>query len=374
MISKKLLSKFPKSGAKISRILETNFKFGEKNNLPYWEGLHTIKLDSLKKQEESNKWNGGAEISDRTVFRGYLESSDANAIHFISNRKKVIKTISGSFYHAFADDFAEIIFVSNIYPKVEFIFDISEIQGSLDSPSYEFFAYFLECLDKKKIKYTLVDLKKFDVLYINNFYHLVIPFESGARLDLLADFFKDFVTDKNQKPYKKVYVSRARLAHRQPNENAKNFYYSDDNRIDDHTEIEKIFLDMGFEIICPEDFSSFQEQLDYFYSVKTLASLTSSGIANALFMQPGGNLVELVTPLLTVSPVIDEKYFRINEIDVDSYDQHPEVVHEIHMFYHSLAFFKEHTYIGIPNSSRKARKIRDFIDKNLLLKAMLTDE
>jgi hypothetical protein len=153
--------------------------------------------------------------------------------------------------------------------------------------------------------------------------------------------------------------------------NAENFSYPNDNRIDDHSKIEKIFLDLGFEIVYPEDFNNFQEQLDFFYSVKSLASITSSGIVNAVFMPPGGNIIEIVTPLITQSPVVSNEYLKKHNVNPTDYEIDINTVQEIHMFYHNLAFFKDHTYIGIPNYSRDSDKLQAFIDNNKILKEML---
>jgi capsular polysaccharide biosynthesis protein len=58
------------------------------------------------------------------------------------------------------------------------------------------------------------------------------------------------------------------------------------------------FSSIGFEVVCPEDFSSFEEQVEYFNSVKILVSPTSAGIANGLLMQKNQTVVELEVPLV----------------------------------------------------------------------------
>jgi hypothetical protein len=367
---RKKISRFKRQDRDISRVLETNFPEGVSNHLPFWEGIHTIKNIT-----ETDVFNPKKlkifELNEKTVTRGYVDADNAKAIHFISPRKKFIKTIVASYYHAIADDLAEIVYVIDKYPNAELIINVADIRGGLSKPEWDFVGFFLRCLDDKKVKYTLVELSKFDVIYMNNFTMLTFPFHSGARLDMLSDFFKKYVSNPKQKAYRKVYVSRGKMPWRDQSENAVNFSYQDDNRIDNHQKIEKIFVDLGFEIVYPEDFKTFQDQLDFFYSVKTLASLTSSGIVNAVFMQPGGNIVELVTPLITQSPVVNDVYLMENGIDPKDYELDLNTVQEIHMFYHNLAFFKEHTYIGIPNYFRSSDKIQKFIDSNPSLKEML---
>jgi hypothetical protein len=82
-------------------------------------------------------------------------------------------------------------------------------------------------------------------------------------------------------------------------------------------------------------------------------------------------MIELVTPLITQSPVVSNDYLKNSGIDPKEYELDLNTVQEIHMFYHNLAFFKEHTYIGIPNYFRSSDKIREFIDTNKGLKEML---
>jgi hypothetical protein len=368
---RKKVSRFKRQDKDISRVLQTNFPEGLSNHLPFWDGIHSIK--NIKEPDPFNPNKVKVfELNENTVTRGYIEADNAKTIHFISPRKKFIKTIVASYYHAVADDLAEIVYAIDKYPNSEIIINVSDIRGGLHRPDWDFVGFFLRCLDDKKIKYTLVEFSKFDVIYMNNFTMLAFPFHSGARLDMLSDFFKKYVTNKKEKPHRKVYVSRGKMGQREDSKNAINFSYKNDNRIDSHEKIEKVFESLGFEIVYPEDFKTFQDQLDFFYSVKTLASLTSSGIVNALFMQPGGTIVEITTPLITQSPVVNDTYLREHKIDPNDYSLDINTVQEIHMFYQNLAFFKDHLYLSIPNYFRDSEKVSQFIESNPLLKEMLS--
>jgi len=367
---KKNVSRFFRHDTDITRVIETNFPEGISNHLPFWKGLHTIKVSIDGDGFNPNKISD-LELNEKTVVKGYLEADNAKVLHLIGPKKKFIKRIVASYYHAVADDLAEIVYAINKYPDLELIIDLTEVRGALTTPEWDFIGYFLKCLDKEKVKYTLVELKKFDIVYINDFTLLAFPFHSGARLDVLAEFFKKHVTNPKEEAHKKVFVSRGKMNWRDPLKDAVNFSYVDDNRIDNHSEIEQVFKDLGFEVVYPEDFKNFQEQVDYFYKVKVMASLTSSGMVNGVFMQPGGTMIELVTPLITQSPVVSNEYLKNNGIDPKEYELDLNTVQEIHMFYHNLAFFKEHTYIGIPNYFRSSDKVRKFIDANPGLKEML---
>lgn len=349
----------------VARVLESNLPEGLGNHLPFWEDLYTIKntIDEFNPRKPKI-----FEITESNMTRGYVDADNAKAMHFIGPKKKLIKSISPSYYHSIADDLAEIVYGVNKYKNAELILDVSDIRKYIDTPAWDFVGFFLRCLDDKKIKYTLVELSKFDVLYINNFTLLTFPFHSGARLDMLSEFFSKYLSNPKEKPYRKVFVSRSNVGWKEPSEHAVNFSYQDDNRIDSHDKIEKIFVDLGFEIVDTDNFKTFQEQVDFFSSVKTLASLTSSGIVNAVFMKPGGTIVEVVTPLITQSPVVTDEYLKEYGINPDEYEIDVNTVQEIHMFYHNLAFFKEHSYVAIPNYYRDSDRIQKFIEANTSLK------
>jgi hypothetical protein len=91
-------------------------------------------------------------------------------------------------------------------------------------------------------------------------------------------------------------------------------------------------------------------------------------------MKPGGILIELATPLITHSPLITEGYFAENEIDPEDIALDPNLVQELHMFYHNLAFFRDIVYVSIPNFHRKAEKIKSIIENVPGLKDFITHE
>jgi ankyrin repeat protein len=88
-------------------------------------------------------------------------------------------------------------------------------------------------------------------------------------------------------------------------------------------------------------------------------------------MPPGGTIIEIVTPLITKSPIVSNEYLKEHNIDPSDYEIDINTVQEIHMFYHNLAFMKEHAYVGIPNYFRDSDKVKNFIENNEALKEML---
>lgn len=376
MKNKKLFSNFGRNGQTISRILDSNLPKSNPNNLYFYDGVHTVRNIQTKDEKLQRDLNSKVfeHITDEKIVKGFVDAENINALYFLNNNKKLVKTMTASYYHSVADDLAEILFALETYPDAELILDVSNVSDFLNNPTFNFVKFFLDKIAEKfGTKYHLADISKYDILYIDNFALLAFPFHSGARLDILSDFMFQFSTNKNVKSTRKIFVSRKLNGRVEPNPNAINFSYTDDNRIDDHNKLEAIFADLGFEIIDPESFKSFQDQIDLFYSAKTIVSLTSSGLTNGIFMQPGGTIVEIVTPLITKSPLIHSDYFAENNLDPMASELDLHMVQEIHMFYHNLAFFKNHTYVGIPNFERSHKKVNDFINNNEKLKRYLSE-
>ena len=129
-------------------------------------------------------------------------------------------------------------------------------------------------------------------------------------------------------------------------------------RIDDEKAIEEYFSSLGFEIVRPEDFSSLDEQIEFLHGVRTLVSLTSSGITNSTFMQPGQTVIELVTPITIDFPDDDNAYYS-------------KTVEELHHFYVFMSFRKKHKYIGISNEVKSAKALINNLESDELFKSFI---
>lgn len=326
------------------------------NPLPFSSGLFTIK-----------KVDGGEPalfvLNEKNMVSGYVHADKAaKTLDLTSKDHKTILLCVGSFYHFFLDDVSSIIEAIQQYPDNEVIIDISRVDALMSQPdgSFTFFFEFIELLKFYKIKHRVVKLTDFDVVYINDFYIANYRTVSTLRAQNIYEFFGPYVKDLEQKPYRNVYVSRRRQdeslrKHKVFDENT-GFSY-DGLRIDDELALEKTFLDLGYEIVYPEDFNGFDEQVNFFYSVKTIASLTSSGLTNAVFMQPGGTLIEIVSPVIAkpISP-----------------DGIAEPLQKgIHNFYKDIAFLKNHNYVAIQNPNFKFEEVSSTIESNKKLKEFL---
>lgn len=341
----------------------------EKNvfNMQHHEGVYTIKnivpvtSDDLFAIEPFN------------TVPGYIPAQDSEYLNLVDGKKKLVVSICNSFYHSMLDDISEILHCIAMYPGYELVIDTSEIRHSMDlvdknGPSgTSFFHHFLLKLGENGVKYRLVNLKEYDIIYIDNFRSKFFPFDSGKKSSLVYEFFASGISNKDVFPHKKVFVSRSAAFSPMrpvPGLASSEDGMMDDSRIDDHERLEKIFSDMGFEIVRTESFKTFKEQLEYFQEVKVIASLTGSGLTNAAFMQPGGLLVEIVTPLLVPIGRPGERK------DVTD----PWFVLQVHNFYKNLAFYQNHLYLSIQNPDFKSGKIEDLFESKPHLKTFLSTE
>lgn len=319
------------------------------NPLPYNGGLFTIKIT---KSENPALFV----INDKNMIDGYIHADkEAKTLDLTSNSPKLLLICVGSFYHFFLDDVGNFIEAVEQYPDHEIIIDITRVDDlmSQEDGSFTFFFEFLELLKFYNLKHKVVKLSDFDIVYIDNFYIVNYNFVSSLKAEKIYEFFSPYIKDPDEVPYRSVYVSRRRQdetlrKHRAFDEETGFFY--DGLRIDDEIALEKVFLDLGFEVVYPEDFSGFDEQVNFFNSVKTIVSLTSSGLTNGVFMQPGGTMVELVSPVIA------------NPIAPDG--EQESLQKGIHNFYKDIAFLKNHTFLAIQNPNFKVSEVRDAIESN----------
>lgn len=369
---KKAFTIFGRGGRGISRVLETNLPVGYKNHLPFEEEVHTLIFTNPEVGYGHKHLAKGLNSEQKL---GYHDVGP-NMLTFIGDNIKLFKPLVNSFYHVIADDLAEIVYCLQSSPKnVELILDITDIKDKLDSVEWDLVNYFLSCLDKDGIKYSLVDLSDVNGIYINNFTKMLFPFHSGARLDILYEYLTSHLSiAANGDGNRKIFISRAQAKFSDLGENTKNFSYPNDSRMDDHHKLEQIFADLGFDIIYGESIKTFEQQVALFNSARIVAGVTGSGLTNAMFMKPGGILIELSTPLITHSPLITDTYFEENGIEPEDMGLDPNLVQEIHMFYHNLAFFRNILYVSIPNFLRRSDKIKEFIESIPGLKDFISHE
>ena len=120
----------------------------------------------------------------------------------------------------------------------------------------------------------------------------------------------------------------------------------------------EFFKNKNCEIIAAEDFDTFEEQINYFSSVKTLISVTGSGLLNMLMMPNFGNVVEIYTPV--ESSIFDSKTLTRSTGTT------------LHNQYRDISWSKQHSHFSTYNHVNLS--IDDLInqlDNNDMLKLVL---
>jgi hypothetical protein len=351
----KYMAKFRKNAVKTLEMSDLHHW----SKLYYYEGVYTIRNIVPETSDDLFYF-----VENVNMVSGYIASDSEKTLSILGNKKKLVLSMVNSFYHTLLDNISEMLHAIDCYPDHELIIDISETQGEFKNLEKNFvyhnvFLYFLETLKMKKIKYRLVSLKDYEVIYINNFRVIHYNFDTVEKASVVYDFFKDRFSNPSATPHRKVFLSRSMTVGREYD--APSLTYSNDNRMDNHAELENMFSSMGYEIVRTETLTSFQEQIDLFYETKVLASITGSGLANAAFMQPGQTLIEIITPL--VVPV----GYPGKQKNLDD----PYYVQELHNFYKNLAFYKNHTYFGIHNETRSIEVLKNTIENDPKIKNFL---
>ena len=122
-----------------------------------------------------------------------------------------------------------------------------------------------------------------------------------------------YVKEKDKIPFKKVYLSRRKVWRNiEENDlyqkglkidlNSKKSRPRTEIRIFEEEKLENFLSNYNFEILHPEEFfdKDYISQINYFYEVKTLMSVTSSGLVNQMLMQSNTNIIEISTPLMFI--------------------------------------------------------------------------
>lgn len=333
-------------------------KLEQPSNLQYFDGIYSIDTSMFIDGMRFFAFN------DKNIKRGFVSSDNLKTLSLIDGKNKILTSVTSSVYHFLCEDVHHILLAATgEYKELEIIINISNIRDKIaDLTKMNLFNVFFKTLTDKGVKFRLVDFDEFDVINVDNFFVMQAGFSSLDRFNMLHDYFSIHLDYPDENPFRKVYVSRRKVG--SPNKTVYRDEFGNFNdisldRVDDEEQLENIFKSFGFEIVYPEDFSDFIEQLNFFNSVKTIASLTSAGLSNMSFMQPGGNVVEIITPL-TARP--------LNGAGEPGF-----MNREFHNYYKNMAVTKNHFYVGIPNLYCKVEDIKTFIKSNKNLEQLLKD-
>jgi hypothetical protein len=314
----------------------------------------------FSKDEVGLKFNSSYTY-DFSIMKKF-KKDEPRLIDLVSDQPKVLIDLTTSFYHLYHDCFGELLTQYELTPNAKFLINVSHIKEIDELPEY--IKMIFKFLNHNNIDYRPIDLNANPIININNLYYRDSSAESFAinhPAKRLYNFSQQYIVDKNIEATKMVYLSRKNFIGRDLSFFIKgNLPYENDDRIDDEKKLEDYFSSIGFEIIYPDEFKTFEEQMNFFYQVKTVASLTSSGLTNTCFMRPGSKVIEISTPLISFS--------KLGNGVTDSGSRGQE---ELHHFYAQIGTAMDHTYLAIPNMLRSSESIIERIEKDIALKSFL---
>lgn len=273
-----------------------------------------------------------------------------NALDLRSDQNKFLVSSNVGVYNFFYSVLPSIFRLNKNNPGSRFILEPNQV--IMNDGNKHFLDMFSKVLAYSGIDHEIKDLRTITSVIANRFC-LVAPgsvrftsedvSEVSAVCRAVSNVKEDLV------PNKMAYISRKMVPDdRSFVELSKPGLGIDrDVRIYNEHLLEEFLSERGFDIVSPESFESMEDQIRYFSQVHTIVSATSSGIANAMFMKPGGTVVEFPTTFLMMQ--MEHGY-----PPYDSYES-------LHHLYAALSYVLGHNYVAIPNNTRQAEDIRDKI-------------
>jgi len=319
-----------------------------KNNLKY------------TKEDSFISFNSGSKVFSNYETHNMKQNVEdlSGFLDLRSNKTKILFSGGYGIYNFFQLSVPVIFRLADEFPDAVFVFDYSMIyrEGTFKT----FVPFTKRVLDLLGIENYFVNNDKISGVIVNNFIQI-----NTGEANFLHKNLKDAVTlyrqaanlDSSVKPFRKVYLSRSKITPRKYSNLKPGLSTNQDNRLYDEKILEEYMISLGLEVVSPENFKSMEEQVKFFNEVETLVSLTSSGLANALFMQEKTRIVELLT---TIPFVFD----HAKEDGSDGNEQ-------VHHLYHNLSYLTNKEYISIPNYTRQPADLIGIIEESNLLQKVL---
>lgn len=286
----------------------------------------------------------------------------------ISDTLKIIIPIGYGPFHLHFDTINTFFTMYNLYPDAKFIF-FSNVIDKTSKSIYDFFVFFL---DDNRVDHVILSDKQEYLFRLNNFitkasYHNFYHTDEN----LILKYFKKYLKSNNVIPNNMVYLDRSSIhqIHREYDSlgNFNNMSTNTSARINDDDIIKQYFIDNKYDVVVPEtDFSDYIEQINYFYSVKTIASITSSGLSNMCLMQKNGIVFEILTTVVSdasITPISDDYRPYIENKRSHRYE-------EIHPLYHFMSYIFDHNYYAISNKTKSSYDLIEKIEKSSIKKVI----
>jgi hypothetical protein len=272
---------------------------------------------------------------------------------FVHDKKenKCVVILSDRYYHTFMQSLGIILQEFKKNNDTHFFILLG---APPENMTQKHILFFIKVLEMQKIKYTVIDLLDYKTrnkcLFIKDFYYYPYPELTDTFVTDLYQISKQHHFDGE--PFRKVYCSRRKTDYKTGHwitgdKDPETLKIKDDSsRVSDELALESYLISNGFEIIYPEDFKSFEDQIKYFSSVKTLVSTTGAGLVNMCFMKDRTQVVELTIPMMVQGNTT------------------------LHTHYAPMAWAKRLVYFSIP-SMRSTEEILKTIESNEILKALV---
>jgi hypothetical protein len=275
----------------------------------------------------------------------------------LSDVKKCVVKVRPQFFHVMYDVLAFVATELDRDPSIGFVFDFYHM-GSVSDEIQQVYDFLYKCLESSNVKYTTIKSSHSSYIEIKNFYY---PDSNGYNMystKKLIEFIRKAVPSFSELPHKKVYLSRNKAPNHSElyvdvaSEAPPHIDFFDDVRLDDEKKLELYLQDNGFEVVYPEDFKSLEDQIKFMSEVKIIASCTSAGLLNTLFMQDGQTMIEFQVPLVALR-------------GDGTWDQ------SLHDFYHPISYVMKHEYVSIP-AMRSVDLIIDRLSNKSYLKDLIS--
>lgn len=279
---------------------------------------------------------------------------------FLDLRSDKLKVLfSGGYgpYNFFQLSIPNVIRMAEEFPDATFIFDYSHVFK--EGTGKTFVPFTKKVLDLLGIENYFINNDLLPGVIVNNFIQVNTGELNVTHNNVITAarlYAEAAEVRSNVVPFRTVYLSRRNITNRNYQSLDDGLSSKEDCRIYSEPVLEKYLSGLGVQIVAPEDFETMDDQVRFFYETKTLISTTSSGLANALFMQDNTKIVEFATTMP----------FILSGTLGDS-----EGEEQLHHIYRHLAYLTNKEYISVPNYSRQAVDLIGIIEESELLQKVL---
>lgn len=284
----------------------------------------------------------GLSIERPGTRRYSINNSPSKALQEIVNeKKKVLVSLGVGPYHFWHESIGAMLVAIREYGAELVVLDNSVNLGKNE----HYYPYLLNLLDKNKISYIEIFPSISEYIINNLIIYDLDVFIAHGWSDLVYDFTK--VVDNNA-PTRKAYLSRNGRGLEFSNL-SNGLSFNHDIRILDENVLEDYLSSRGYDVVVPEEIGTYKDQIEYFNSVKVICSVSGSGLANSIFMPPGGKVIEIATSLIL--PLNNDVGQAMND-----------GVESLQYYYDLISFEKRHVHVRLPNHSRLSSGIIDKIE------------